>query len=1205
MNVVDNEPPRPFSASSPAIRCRLFRVLGLEHPRGKPSLKKSEEKKSPKTNKLRGAKSAKDEQEFDRLMNLAQKHADEKHPKKYLATVLRAVKIRPEDWELHRKIGWRYLFEENYEEALAHFQKVIELNGDRANAYCGIGAVEVHKGEFSSALDNLKRSLDLGFDDWILHYNLGMAYDELGDRKKAIKYLLKATERDCPETRCYELLGTWFFVEKKYVETEKQLRKAIEIGPDSVVSHYLLGRMYEIQNRFNPAIRHLKMSVKLDIASSFLHCNLGVAYIGRGLFKEAQKEFEAAIKVNAQDPSGYIMLSNLCAIRDNWDEAERFLKEARKRGIENHTWHSRLAVILHGKGRIKEAIKHNKMAIQNDPNDPSAYHELGYIYEDLDRTPEAILHIEKALQLDPTDLSGACVLAVIYEKEDRSGKSKRYFSRISLLNQERMATQIMLGVYHLNRGELNSAEKYAQRIIELDGHLFWGYYLLSRIYIRRKDQGRYLQYLAKAIELEPNLSSIDHLSLAIGYYQKRMLKKARACFESVIELEPDSGEAYLYLGIIIFAGEGNYSLACVMYKLSEEKPWRLFKKKNQNLLFRAKSLTSGMMYWQRGEFDLAKKCFLECAEMTEADNEKSSAKDQRFLASLVSLDQRFQLLSSAATFSVVKHELGQLIEDMAATVDAIRKETKKHLMLSWQIMRRKVAIPWVLMEILEGHGLGVRGKKALDVVRTWLEKLKLVESTTVFDLIETFAFEFQNALKQWKTTKQMPKKLRESLIGRLREIFLMAGGKMSLEVMQGKCWTILDPYLRNIQTEIMSRRGTLEDLDRFLKMQPEMVEEFREKEQAIQKRINVIFCEDRIEISGAKPFSKDYSMRLIERVILRRAVRGREKMHWLWAYVTFPKFKATNPKRQVRNYVSKKRRQLEKYGIRIMPLSREEDNFIILERISENVVSNIKDVMECYKEAVSLYEDEKPKEAIEKLSKIVESNYRWYSFTESYMQLAKWILEINFKGIPEDLIGRSKDFLALYGKKLKSGILHIEAYRRKIGTHLDEESEGELERIRKELEKVEKYLFALVERRPWAIEDDKYEVLAGLLQENREQLELIREENLFIGKREEEHNRLIENLQKENRQIREIIENSLEFWEREQERLTIGKTERGVEEFEDMKRWIHCSLAEIIEKLISFEDFEKKGANKLGSLKNYLFEELEKIIKRKLGISRY
>ncbi len=420
---------------------------------------------------------------------------------------------------------------------------------------------------------------------------------------------------------------------------------------------------------------------------------------------------------------------------------------------------------------------------------------------------------------------------------------------------------------------------------------------------------------------------------------------------------------------------------------------------------------------------------------------------------------------------------------------------------------------------------------------------------------------------------------------------------------------IIDEIRRN-RSEMEKFGGCLSKIlqeMKDLKKTWEQTEQGMKKEKEKAERPRILFYEDRVEISDCKPLSKDYPMRLMERVILRSVNKGKEKTHWLWAYVTFPKFRATHPKNQVRNYVSKKRTLLADKGISILLLKKEGDNFIKLEKIDSNVISNIKDVMDWYEKAVSLHNQGDIGAAIKELSKIVESEYKWHSFTEAHLKLAEWILEEEFEGISEELIEQSKDFLTSYKRRLKNGTSGIERYRKKIealGISLDEESEEEVRAIEKELNKVEGLLSAVMERNPSKIEDSEYEALVDLIQEAQHHLASIEEEPLRVGQREELTLRLVEKLSRENNGIRQIIKNALIYWDREQEKSSRRVKEWMLEGFEKAKRWIYCCAVETIGELSSFERFERKGINRLGSLKNYLLEELQKKIKRKMGRSK-
>ena len=188
--------------------------------------------------------------------------------------------------------------------------------------------------------------------------------------------------------------------------------------------------------------------------------------------------------------------------------------------------------------------------------------------------------------------------------------------------------------------------------------------------------------------------------------------------------------------------------------------------------------------------------------------------------------------------------------------------------------------------------------------------------------------------------------------------------------------------LSAIMDEIRRNRSEMEkfggSLSKMLREMKDLKRTWEQTEEGIRKgkekteRPRILFYDDRVEISGYKPFGKDYPMRLIERVILKSVSKGKGKMHWLWAYVIFPIFKTTHPKNQMRNYLSKRRVLLASKGINILLLKSEEDNFIKLEKIDSDVVSNIKDVMDRYEKAVSLHNQGDIGVAIKELSKIAE-----------------------------------------------------------------------------------------------------------------------------------------------------------------------------------------------------------------------------------------
>ncbi|GAG01142.1 unnamed protein product, partial [marine sediment metagenome] len=252
-----------------------------------------------------------------------------------------------------------------------------------------------------------------------------------------------------------------------------------------------------------------------------------------------------------------------------------------------------------------------------------------------------------------------------------------------------------------------------------------------------------------------------------------------------------------------------------------------------------------------------------------------------------------------------------------------------------------------------------------------------------------------------------------------------------------------------------------------------------------KRKKSINFAKQKIIIDG-KSENKTSPFLLVEYIVLKG-----QRVHWLWIFVILKNFNPKNPKYQFNNYIYKNNKIFRECGLHIEILKDEENGFTELVGLDEMAVSNVNKVKNFYKEALSLYDNGRILDAIKELEKITQDkNHNWYTFTDAYMNLAKWICELNFEKISEELIQKCGSFLKWYSKKLKIGISRIEKYTH--DNELDTESKDEFRKIKKELEKVENLYKNLISRIPISYEDEAYEELVNLLMEQRNNLFIIK-----------------------------------------------------------------------------------------------------------------
>jgi tetratricopeptide (TPR) repeat protein len=125
--------------------------------------------------------------------------------------------------------------------------------------------------EFHEILEQFKRGIEQNLDseDYDAHYDLGVAFKEMGLLDEAIAEFQKALRSPEGRLRTSEALGICFFDKGQYAISETVLRRAVETvdsGDEAKIGLlYWLGRAAEAQGKEMDAITSYERALAVDI----------------------------------------------------------------------------------------------------------------------------------------------------------------------------------------------------------------------------------------------------------------------------------------------------------------------------------------------------------------------------------------------------------------------------------------------------------------------------------------------------------------------------------------------------------------------------------------------------------------------------------------------------------------------------------------------------------------------------------------------------------------------------------------------------------------------------------------------------------------------------------------------------------------------------------------------------------------------------
>ena len=111
-----------------------------------------------------------------------------------IAHYQKALQIKPDYAEAHNNLGNALLQKGQVDEAMAHYQKALQINPDYAEAHNNLGNALLQKGRVDEAITHYQKALQIKPDYAEAHNNLGNALLQKGNVDEAMAHYQKALQ---------------------------------------------------------------------------------------------------------------------------------------------------------------------------------------------------------------------------------------------------------------------------------------------------------------------------------------------------------------------------------------------------------------------------------------------------------------------------------------------------------------------------------------------------------------------------------------------------------------------------------------------------------------------------------------------------------------------------------------------------------------------------------------------------------------------------------------------------------------------------------------------------------------------------------------------------------------------------------------------------------------------------------------------------
>ena len=282
-------------------------------------------------------------------------------------------------------------------------EKSLALDGRVAAGQLCLGTIDVGSGNYENAVAEFQRALDIEPTSDAAYRGLGSAFQRLGKFNEAEKTYQRAIALRPEYWAGYSWLGAFYADQARYENAAKAFQRVVDLAPDSFRGYSNLGSILNELGRYTGAIEILQRSIAIRPTAA-AYSNLGNSYFYSKRFAEAVEPYQKAVKLDEND---YRLWRNLgdayywapgrrAQAPDAYRQAIALADEDLKVNPRDTQALGMLAISSAMIGQRAHALAALAKGLKAGPRDPDLLLAAALVHNSLGRNAETLKWLEKA-----------------------------------------------------------------------------------------------------------------------------------------------------------------------------------------------------------------------------------------------------------------------------------------------------------------------------------------------------------------------------------------------------------------------------------------------------------------------------------------------------------------------------------------------------------------------------------------------------------------------------------------------------------------------------------------------------------------------------------------------------------------------------------------------------------------------------------------
>ncbi len=295
---------------------------------------------------------------------------------------------------MYLSLGWENYKNQDYERAIEHFKKVLELDPQNEKAYKFLTDAYLRHPDttyIDTALNLYCDAIEKFPENAYYYCGRGYIYQKMSDAYDNMAFQLQdsaETERMQQSADSLEKLAMADF------------RKACQKDEKDAVSAGALGRIWLRNGKLDSAMVWFEKSVMADSNQVEIWNTLAKLYVARSMYQKAANAYKHLSRLEPDQPEHQLKMGQYLAKSGEFDQATNILQQYIENNPDDYRGYQYMGLALAADGKFREALSTLQKAEKINPNSVKLMCDIASTYIDMKKYISANGYIDKAKSLD-------------------------------------------------------------------------------------------------------------------------------------------------------------------------------------------------------------------------------------------------------------------------------------------------------------------------------------------------------------------------------------------------------------------------------------------------------------------------------------------------------------------------------------------------------------------------------------------------------------------------------------------------------------------------------------------------------------------------------------------------------------------------------------------------------------------------------------